>query len=339
MIAREAFGLLADGSPVEKLILRNARGTEVAVLTYGAMLHAVTAADAAGRRADVILALPSLQAYRDPAYLRANPYFGAIVGRYANRIAHGAFELDGRRYALARNEFPHALHGGNRGFDQRIWAADADGDSALVLRRVSPDGEEGYPGRLAAAARYALDDDDRLLLELTATADAPTIVNLTCHAYWNLAGEGSGSVAGHELMVAASDYLPVDAAGIPTGERAPVDATAMDFRTARALGDGGYDCCLLLDTGATAAARLRDPASSRTLTVTTTEPGLQVYDGGGLDGTLVGKSGRPYGRGAGVALEAQRLPDAPNRPGFGAVVLRPGERYAATTVYALGAEG
>jgi aldose 1-epimerase len=355
-ITREPFGVLADGTPIERFTLDNGR-MAVAILTYGGILQSVRVPDRDGAVGEVALGFADLAGYTSDAYAASTPYFGALVGRYANRIAGGRFTLDGIERRLARNDPPNALHGGIRGFDRHVWRArELPGGAGVELRTVSPDGQEGYPGTLDVTATYALDAEDRLRIDLAAMTDAPTVVNLTSHAYWNLAGEAAGSILDHEAQVLGSRFVAVDEVLIPTGELAPVAGTPMDFATPHALGAridaddeqlrraGGYDHCWVLDAAASGpaagvpvAARLRDPGSGRQLTVLTDQPGLQLYSGNFLDGTLAGHSGHAYGWREGVALEAQHLPDSPNQPTFPSTVLRPDQRYATTTVFAFSA--
>ncbi|NDZ78189.1 galactose mutarotase [Streptomyces sp. SID10853] len=320
----EIFGRLDDGTSVHRWTLERG-GTRVRVLTYGGIVQSVEVPDRAGAVAGVALGFPDLAGY----LASPGPYFGALIGRYANRIAGGEFELDGRTYRLPRNNPPHSLHGGDRGFDKRVWEAAAAGDHGVRLSRVSPDGEEGFPGRLAVSVTYSLAESGALRIAYEATTDAPTVVSLTNHSYWNLAGAGSGSAAGHELRIAASRVTPVDAELIPTGDLAPVDGTRFDFRQARKVGLG-YDHNYVLDGGGGAAAELSDPVSGRVLTVSTSEPGLQLYTGDHIDDG-------PFGPGAGIALETQRFPDTPNRPEFPAAVLRPGGAFVSETVYGFSA--
>ncbi len=352
-IASAPFGTTPDGRAVERYALSNDRGLEVEILTYGGIVRSLNVPDRRGELANVVLGLPDLD-----AYVARNPYFGCITGRYANRIAGGRFTLDGVEHRLATNDPPNHLHGGTVGFDKQVWSAAAlhGGASAGIrLTHSSPDGDEGYPGTLNVEVDYLLAADDAIRIDYRASADAPTIVNLTNHTYFNLAGEGTGDVYGHELVIDASSYVPVDASQIPTGAIDPVAGTPMDFRAPRAIGErvddlafeqlaigGGYDHTWVLDRRGTdllLAARVFDPGSGRTLDVLTTEPGIQLHAGNLFDGTLIGTSGRPYGRGAGLALETQHFPDSPNRPEFPSTVLRPGERYASTTIYRLGVSG
>ncbi|MET7789862.1 aldose epimerase family protein [Streptomyces sp900116325] len=319
-IRTEVFGTLADGTAVHRWTLERA-GTRVRLLTYGGIVQSVEVPGRDGVRAQVALGLPDLAAYEKPS----GPYFGALVGRYANRIARGAFVLDGQSHRVTRNEGRNHVHGGARGFDRRVWEARELTDG-VELSLVAEDGEEGFPGRLAVSAAYTLDEDGALRIAYRATTDAPTVLNLTNHTYWNLAGADSGSAVGHTLRIAAGRITPTDAESLPTGEFLPVDGTRYDFRETRTVG-GGYDHNFVLDAADDGpVAELCDPVSGRVLTVTTTEPGLQLYTADHFDG-------RPYGPCDGIALETQHFPDSPNRPEFPSTVLRPGEEYVSTTVY------
>jgi aldose 1-epimerase len=348
-IDRIPFGALPDGRPVERFTLANARGMSVAVLSYGGIMQQLDLPDRDGRLANVVLGFGDLSHYLDDDYARRMPFFGAVIGRYANRIANGRFTLDGHTYTLPLNDAPNSLHGGFTGFHTRLWEAEPvrSGNAIGVrLRRVSPDGENGYPGNLTVTVDYSLDPENRLRIDYSATTDRPTVVNLTNHAYWNLAGEDSGTVARHELQLNAGRYTPVDATLIPTGTLEPVDGTPMDFRRLRAIGPNErYDHNWVLDrAGADAdalveAAVLRDPSSGRRLTMSTSEPGLQFYSGDMLDGSLRGIGGRTYSGRGGLALESQHFPDSPNQPEFPSTVLRPGDRYASSTVLAFSSDG
>ncbi|GAA2419685.1 galactose mutarotase [Streptomyces pulveraceus] len=317
-IRTEDFGTLADGTPVHRWTLER-DGTRVRVLTYGGIVQSVEVPDRDGARAGVALGLPDLAGYET----FSGPYFGALVGRYANRIGGARFELDGRTHRLTPNEGRNQVHGGARGFDKRVWRA-REVAGGVELSLVSEDGEEGFPGRLAVSAAYTLDEGGALRITYRATTDAPTVLNLTNHTYWNLAGDGSGSALGQVLRIAAGRITPADAESLPTGAFLPVEGTRFDFREPVPVG-AGYDHNFVLD-GTGPAAELYDAASGRVLTVTTTEPGLQLYTADHFDG-------RPFGPCAGIALETQHFPDSPNRPEFPSTVLRPGEESVSTTVY------
>jgi len=318
----ELFGTLSDGSPVHRWTLEHA-GVRVRVLTYGGIVQSVEVPGRDGGAVDVVLGFPDLEGY----LAHPQPYFGALVGRYANRIGGARFALDGRVFPLEPNNPPNSLHGGDGGFDKRLWDAEPV-EHGVRLSRVSEDGEEGFPGRLEVSATYTLGAQGALRIAYEARTDAPTVVNLTNHTYWNLSG--SGNAGGHQLRIAASRLTPVDADLIPTGELAPVDGTRFDFRAPRKVG-AGYDHNFVLDKGVTdtavEVAELYDPASGRALTVSTTEPGLQLYTADHLDPSL------PFAPGDGVALETQHFPDSPNRPEFPSTELRPGGVYRAETVY------
>ncbi|KYK10253.1 MULTISPECIES: aldose epimerase family protein [Streptomyces] len=319
---KELFGTLSDGTPVHRWTLERA-GVRVRILSYGGIVQSAEVPDRDGNSACVVLGFDTLDGYvRHP-----EPYFGALVGRYANRIAGGRFPLDGRTYALARNNGPNSLHGGERGFDKRVWDVEPVADG-VRLSRVSPHGEEGFPGRAEFSATYTLDASGALRIVYEAVTDAPTVLNPTNHSYFNLGGPGSGHAGGHELRIAASRFTPVDGDLIPAGAPADVADTRFDFRRARKVGSG-YDHNFVLDKGVTdtavEVAELYDPASGRVLTVATTEPGLQLYTADHL--------GEPFTPGDGVALETQHFPDSPNRPEFPSTVLRPGEVFRSETVY------
>ncbi|MFI0516006.1 aldose 1-epimerase [Streptomyces canus] len=316
----ELFATLPDGTPVHRWTLERA-GVRVRILSYGGIVQSVEVPDRDGRTADVVLGFAGLEGYLE----HPEPYLGAFVGRYANRIAGARFELDGVTYALAPNNAPNSLHGGENGFDKRVWDMEPAGEHGVRLSRVSPHGEEGFPGRLEVSGTYELDESGALRISYEAVTDAPTHVNLTNHSYFNLAG--SGNAGGHELRLDASRFTPVDADLIPTGVE-EVAGTRFDFRRARKVG-AGYDHNFVLDKGRTEqaveVAELYDPASGRVLTVATTEPGLQLYTADHL--------GEPFSPGDGIALETQHFPDSPNRPEFPGTVLRPGEVYRSQTVY------
>jgi len=316
----EPFGTLGNGVSAERYTLRANSGLSVAILNYGGIVQRVDVPDARGDSANVTLGYDRLERYLDDAYTSRMPFFGAIIGRYGNRIAGGRFELGGETFQLPLNNGANSLHGGATGFHTRLWAAEPI-DGGVRLRRSSPDGENGYPGTLEVSVDYVLDESS-LRIAYAASSDRDTVVNLTNHAYWNLSG--GGTIEAHELRINASAYTPVDEALIPTGELADVAGTPFDFRAAKPIGEFGYDHNWVLDGGEPAAV-LHDPLSGRTLEITTTEPGLQFYAGGMLDIA-------PYGARAGVALETQHFPDSPNRPGFPSTVLRAGEHLDSTTV-------
>ncbi|MER5937058.1 aldose epimerase family protein [Streptomyces sp. NPDC001928] len=322
----EHFGTLSDGTEVHRWTLERA-GVRVRVLSYGGIVQSVEVPDRHGHPADVVLGFAGLEGYLS----HPEPYLGALIGRYANRIAGGRFPLDGLTYALEPNTPPSSLHGGARGFDKRVWEV-APVEHGLRLSRVSPHGEEGFPGRLEVSVTYTVNAGGALRIAYEAVTDAPTVVNLTNHSYFNLAGAGSGDAGGHELRLAASRFTPVDDDLIPTGALDEVAGTRFDFREARKVG-AGYDHNFVLDKGVTATAQevaeLYDASSGRALTVATTEPGLQLYTADHL--------AEPFAPGDGIALETQHFPDSPNRPDFPGTVLRPGEVFRSETVYGFSA--
>jgi aldose 1-epimerase len=347
-VTRTSFGKTRDGRAVEIYTLTNAHGAEMRVITYGGIITSLKVPDRAGHFDDIVLGFDTLD-----GYLKDPPYFGAIVGRYGNRIAKGQFTLDGKTYKLATNNGPNHLHGGVKGYDKVVWNA-VPGDTAdgvsVTLTRTSPDGEEGYPGNLQASVRYTLTDKNELAIDYRATTDKATPVNLTQHSYFNLAAD-SGDILGHELTIHASRYTPVDDTLIPTGELAPVQGTPFDFQQATAIGarigadnvqlknGRGYDHNWVLNrtgAGLQPAARLVDPKSGRTLEVATTEPGLQFYSGNFLDGSITGKGGRVYRHRSGLCLETQHYPDSPNHPSFPSAILQPGQTYSSKTVFTFG---
>lgn len=342
-VKREPFGTLSNGVVIEAITLSNRHGVTACIISYGATLQALEAPDRTGRKADVVLGYDDLAGYVE----RPN-YFGATVGRYANRIAGGRFTLEGKTYQLSLNDKTNSLHGGALGFDKQVWDVAAVKEGAtgnVTMKLVSPAGAQGYPGTLQVSATYTLDESGALTIDYDATSDAPTVVNITNHAIFNLAGEGAEeSVLGHRLTIPARRYTPVNATLIPTGELRAVTGTVFDFSQGRLLRDGvrdgrdaqivagrGYDHNFVLDAGATPepklAARLEDPHSGRVLEVLSTEPDVQIYTGNFLDGTLLGKHGHLYRMGDGIALEPQKFPDTPNQPAFGSARVAPDSPY------------
>lgn len=334
MISKSSFGE-KGGRPVHCYTLHNAAGDEACISTLGATLTRWMAADIDGKRASVVLGYTTPEQYLTDAL----PYFGPVVGRYANRIARGKFSLDGKTFQLAQNEGENHLHGGFTGFDKKVWDAVVDGD-ALVLSCTSTDGEEGYPGTLRLTARFTLSEDNTLSISYEAVTDAPTIINLTLHPWFNLSGVDGSTVLDHELSISAAQYLPVDAGLIPTGERANTANTPFDFRRPALLGDAveslpgaGLDHNFILESGANVQASLYHPSSGRLLEIFTDQPGLQVYTAQGLDGSIRSESGAPIPRYGAVVLEPQHFPDSPNRPEFPTTILRPGEVFRSTSSY------
>jgi aldose 1-epimerase len=332
---RREFGATPDGTPVFEYRLAGG-GLEARLCDFGATLVSLLAPDRSGRPGEVTLGFDDLAGYLD-----ARPYIGATVGRCASRISGARFRLDGREFRLAANEGPNHLHGGRIGFDRRVWRVEEVTEDRAILALTSPDGEEGYPGALEVRASFALGPGPELRIDWHATTDAPTVVNLTCHAYFNLRDGGTSDVLDHRLRIDASRYTPVDGAGIPTGEIAPVEGTPFDFRAEtrigaridRVGGRGGYDHNFALDgRGLRRAARLTEPRSGRALEVHTTQPAVLLYTGNSLDG-VPGRGGVRYERRHGLCLETQHFPDSPNHPEFPSTVLRPGEAYDETVIY------
>jgi aldose 1-epimerase len=338
------FGQAPDGSDVNLYTLRNVKGAEVGICNYGGLVIFLKVPDRSGKFADVVLGYDNL-----PDYIKDSPYFGALIGRYGNRIAKGKFTLDGKEYTLAANNGPNALHGGLKGFDKVVWEprflATLEGPS-LELLYVSKDGEEGYPGTLSVKVVYTLTDDNALKLEYTATTDKDTVINLTHHSYFNLAG--NGDILNHQVMMPADKFTPVDSTLIPTGEFKPLDGTPFDFRTPTAIGarigqddeqlkfGGGYDHNWVINKrpgDLTLMARVYEPTSGRVMEVWSTEPGLQFYSGNFLDGKNKGKGGWVYQFRNGFCMEPQHYPDSPNHPSFPSVVLKPGQTYKNTIIY------
>lgn len=347
--ARAVFGSMPDGQTVYAVTLRNGHGITIRIINYGARVQSIVTPDRAGHPADVALGYASLKGYLGAA----DPFFGATVGRFANRIAKGRFTLDGHTYQLTINDGPNSLHGGVRGFDKVLWTItgmhQGPRSASVTMRYVSPNGDQGYPGTLTAWATYVLDEHDRLSIDYRATTDAPTVVNITNHTYWNLSGEGSGSVLGEWLTIDGAEVTPVDATQIPTGQFLPVAGTPFDFLKAKPIGrdirDGhsaqlvigrGYDMNWVISRGPARrrrVARVWDPKSGRVLDLYSDQPGLQFYSGNFLDGTVVGTSGHIYRQGDAFVLEPQRFPDTPNHPDFGSAVLLPGQTYRNDMTY------
>ncbi|HWS89664.1 MAG TPA: aldose epimerase family protein [Pyrinomonadaceae bacterium] len=343
---RESFGQTRDGQAVDIYTLNNRRGAEARITTYGGAVVSLKVPDRAGRVDDVVLGFDDIGGYE-----KTTTYIGALVGRYANRIAKGRFTLGGREYTLATNNGENHLHGGVRGFDKVVWKARplaARGGQALELTYLSKDGEEGYPGNLSVRVVYTLTNANELKIDYYATTDRDTVVNLTNHNYYNLAGQGSGDILGHVLTVNASRFTPTDAGAIPTGELRPVKGTPFDFTRPTAIGarieedyeqlklGRGYDHNFVIDGRPGVlrlAARVSEPTTGRVMETWTTEPGMQLYTGNYLDGSDTGKGGRPYRHRYGFCLETQHYPDSPNRPEFPSTTLRKGARFRSTTVY------
>ena len=345
-IEKGAFGTMPDGTAVDLYTLRNAGGCEVKITNYGGIVVGLTAADREGKLDDVVLGYETLG-----EYLADTPYFGALVGRYGNRIGGAKFTLDGVEHALEVNDGANSLHGGRRGFDKVVWQAKAvegEKEDSLELTYLSADGEEGYPGNLSVKVVYAWTDDNELRIDYTATTDRKTVVNLTHHSYFNLAGAGVGDNLAHEMTINADRFTPVDGGLIPTGELRSVEGTPMDFRQPTAIGaqidaddeqlklGGGYDHNWVLnstDGSLAPAASVHEPTTGRVMDVLTTEPGIQFYAGNFLDGSNVGKGGKAYRHRSAFCLETQHFPDSPNQPKFPSTVLEPGGTYRQTTVY------
>ena len=345
-ISKQPWGRLPDGTAVDLYTLRNRHGVEAKISNYGGIVTSLLAPDRNGKLGDVVLGYDQLD-----GYLKSTPYFGCLVGRYANRIAKGKFTLEGKTYTLATNNGPNHLHGGVKGFDKAVWAGriiNSPEGRALELTYTSKDGEEGYPGNLKVTATYTLTADNGLRLDYRATTDQPTVLNLTQHSYFNLAGQGD--VLGHVVEIAADRFTPVDATLIPTGELAPLANTPLDFRKATAIGariedahpqmqyGGGYDHNYVFPKRVgdlTILARVAEPNSGRVLEVISTEPGMQFYTGNFLDGTITGKGGWTYQKRNAFCMEPGHYPDSPNQKNFPSTVLRPGQSYQSTIIYRL----
>jgi aldose 1-epimerase len=344
-VTSRPFGALPDGKEVTLYTLKNSQGVEMSVMNYGGIIVSLKVPDKNGKLDDVVLGYDSLS-----GYLKSNPYFGALIGRYGNRIAKGKFSLDGVQYMLPVNDGENHLHGGTKGFDKVYWDIQVPADSSsLVLSYKSADGEQGYPGNLDMSVTYTLTDSNEVKVDYKATTDKKTVVNLTQHSYFNLSGNAAQDILSHQLMIAADQFLPVDKTLIPTGELKPVAKTPFDFNTLTVIGarindqdqqllaGKGYDHCWVLKNGESKSlqkvSELYEPNSGRLMEVWTTEPGIQFYSGNFLDGTLTGKGGVAYKHRTGLCLETQHYPDSPNKPAFPSVTLNPGDTYQTSTVY------
>jgi len=342
-IKTESFGKTKEGTEVQVYTLTNQQGVQVKITNYGATVTSIITPDKNGQGGDVVLGFDNVEGYQSDAFLKSGPYFGAIVGRYGNRIAKGKFTLEGKTYTLATNNGENHLHGGTKGFDKVVWVAKPlPEQNALQLTYVSQDGEEGYPGTLTATVIYTLTSDNALNIDYTATTDKATPINLTNHSYFNLAAGQAPDALGHLLMLAADRYTVVNASLIPTGELRPVTGTPMDFTKPTAIGarlaqvEGGYDHNYVLknsDSSSKLAAAVYEPTSGRYMEVFTTEPGIQFYSGNFLDGSLTGKGNTNYKQHYGFCLETQHFPDSPNQSNFPNTILRPGETYNTSTSY------
>ena len=349
---KNSFGKTPDGQPVDLYVLTNKSGAEVYITNYGSAVVSIKVPDRNGKLADVVLGYDNAD-----GYVKDTSYFGALVGRYGNRIGHAQFVIDGKTYTLAKNNGENSLHGGIKGFNKTVWTAKTfskKGVQSLKLSYLSKDGEEGFPGDLNVSVTYTWTDKNALIIDYSATTDKKTVVNLTSHGYFNLAGQGSGDILGHLLTIQADKFTPVDSGLIPTGELRDVAGTPFDFRKPTAIGaridqadeqlklGGGYDHNFVLrplsDRAELLAARVVEPTSGRVMEVTTTEPGIQFYTGNFLDGKTPGKGGLTYARRNAFCLETQHFPDSPNQPKFPSVVLNPGERYHTITKYQFSVE-
>lgn len=344
-VVKVPYGKTSDGQAVDLFVLTNSKGMTVKVITYGAAITEIWVPDRAGKLADVNLGFDDIKGWQS----KGNPFFGCVVGRYANRIAKGSFSLDGKQYTLARNNGPNHLHGGLKGFDKVVWNArilESKDGPAVQFTHTSPDGDEGYPGKLSIEMTYTLTESNEIRIDYKATSDKPTVLNLTNHAYFNLAGHDAGDVLGHELTLISDKVTPTDENLIPTGKIESVKGTPYDFTSAKKIGKDiasikadpvGYDINYVLADARrekpVLAATVHEPKSGRILEMLTTEPGVQLYTGNFLDGTVKGKGGAIYRKHAGFCLEAQVYPDSPNQPTFPSCVLRPGKTYTQTTVY------
>jgi aldose 1-epimerase len=342
-IQKESFGKTKEGTEIQLYTLRNENGMQVKITNYGGIVTSIITPDKNGKPGDVVLGFDKGEDYMSDAYLKSGPYFGALIGRYGNRIAKGKFTLDGKTYTLAKNNGENHLHGGLKGFDKVVWQAEeVPGQQALKLTYVSKDGEEGYPGTLTTHVTYTLTPDNQLRIDYEATTDKATPINLTNHSYFNLGAGQAPDALGHILTINADRYTVVDANLIPTGELRPVKGTVMDFTKPTAIGarlaqvEGGYDHNYVLsntDGSMKQAATVYEPTSGRFMEVSTTEPGIQFYSGNFLDGSLTGKNNTTYKKHYGFCLETQHFPDSPNQPKFPSTILKPGDTYRTSTAY------
>jgi len=350
-ISQAPFGKTPEGTPVEIYTLRNAKGMEARIMTYGGIVVSLKVPDKNGKFDDVVLGFDTLDGYTKDSYVKGCPYFGALIGRYGNRIGGAKFTLEGQSYTLAANNGPNSLHGGIKGFDKVVWQAKSvftPAGPALELTYDSKDGEEGFPGDLKVTATYTVTDKNELRLDFKATTDKPTVCNLTHHSYFNLAGQGNGDILGHLVYIDSDKTTPVDSGLIPTGEFASVDGTPFDFRKPTAIGarindpdtvlqyGPGYDHNWVINKPMGQLglqARVTEPTTGRVMEVWSDEPGLQFYAGNFLDGSLTGKDGKVYQRRNGFCMEPQHYPDSPNKPNFPSVELKPGQTYANTIIY------
>jgi aldose 1-epimerase len=339
---KESWGKLPDGRAVDLYTLTNGKGMEARIANFGGIVVSLKAPDKSGTPVDVVLGFDTF----DP-YIKNPAFFGALIGRYGNRIAHGEFKLDGVTYHIPKNDGANTLHGGNEGFNKKLWTAKEAGNS-LELTYLSKDGEEGYPGNLTSKVVYSLTDDNGLRIDYSATTDKNTVLNLTNHSYFNLAGQGEGGILGHEIEIEAERFTPVDSGLIPTGVLQPVEGTPFDFRKAFVIGarinddneqlklGKGYDHNFVLNRKGGSlelAARVREPKSGRVMEVLTDQPAVQFYTGNFLDGTLTGKGGKTYPKRSALCLETQHYPDSPNHPDFPSTELKPGAEYKTSTMY------
>jgi aldose 1-epimerase len=337
------FGATPAGETVTLYTLKNAKGAEADIMNYGGVVVSLKMPDRSGAMGDIVLGFDDFKGYLTPP-----PYFGALIGRYGNRIGHAGFKLDGVAYTLPKNDGDNTLHGGTRGFDKVLWTATPQGTNGLQLTYLSKDGDQGFPGNLTATVVYTLTDNNELKIDYTATTDKDTVVNLTNHSYFNLAGEGNGDILAHRVMIDADRFTPVDKGLIPTGQLQSVAGTPLDFKQPHAIGERinaqdpqllwglGYDENFVLNHQgdlSAVAARVTEPKSGRVMEVLTTEPGLQFYTGNHLDGTLHGKNGHVYAKNAAFCMETQHYPDSPNKPSFPSTELKPGQTYHTTTIY------